>query len=247
VTAPLFFVSADRLAGAAAGAIFVLDGSEGRHAATVKRIGVGEQVLLADGGGHRAETIVEGVGPGELHLRVQAITLQPQPDSRFVLVQALAKGDRDEQAIEAATELGVDEVVPWQAARSVVIWRGDRAARSLRKWESIVLAAAKQSRRTRVPVVSEPASHQAVIQRIEEASLALVLHEEATLSLAGLELPPSGDVVLIVGPEGGISADELSAFVAAGAVMVRLGSNILRSSSAGPAALAVMSAAGRWR
>jgi 16S rRNA (uracil1498-N3)-methyltransferase len=247
VTAPLFFVSADRLAGAAAGTMFVLDGSEGRHATTVKRIGVGEQVLLADGVGHRAETIVEGVGPGELHLRVQAITLQPQPDSRFVLVQALAKGDRDEQAIEAATELGVDEVVPWQAARSVVIWRGERAARSLRKWESIVLAAAKQSRRTRVPVVSEPANQQAVIQRIGEAALALVLHEEAERALAGLELPSSGDVVLIVGPEGGISPDELSAFVAAGAVMVRLGSNILRSSSAGPAALAVMSAAGRWR
>jgi len=247
VTAPLFFVSADRLAGAAAGSTIVLDGSEGRHAATVRRVGVGEQVLLADGVGHRAETIVEGVGPGELHLRVQAITLQPQPDSRFVLVQALAKGDRDGQAIEAATELGVDEVVPWQASRSVVIWRGDRAARSLRKWESIVLAAAKQSRRTRVPVVSEPANHQAVIQRIEEASLALVLHEEATISLAGLELPSSGDVVLIVGPEGGISPEELSAFVAAGALVVRLGSNILRSSSAGPAALAVMSAAGRWR
>jgi len=247
VTAPLFFVSADRLAGAAAGSTVVLDGPEGRHGATVKRIGVGEQVLLADGMGRRAETIVEGVGPDELHLRVQAITLQPQPDSRFVLVQALAKGDRDEQAIEAATELGVDEVVPWQAARSVVIWRGERAARSLRKWESIVLAAAKQSRRTRVPVVSAPANHQAVIRRIEEAALALVLHEEAGMSLAGFELPPSGDVVLIVGPEGGITPEELSAFVAAGAVAVRLGSNVLRSSSAGPAALAVMSAAGRWR
>ena len=247
MTAPLFFVSADRLAGATPGSMIVLDGPEGRHGATVKRIGIGEQVLLADGVGHRADAIVENAGLRELHLRLQAITLQPQPDSRFVLVQALAKGDRDGQAIEAATELGVDEVVPWQAARSVVIWRGDRAARSLRKWESIVLAAAKQSRRTRVPVVSEPANHQAVIQRIEEASLALVLHEEATISLAGLELPSSGDVVLIVGPEGGISADELSAFVAAGAVAVRLGSNILRSSSAGPAALAVMSAAGRWR
>lgn len=247
MTAPLFFVSADRMAGAAPGSLIVLDGPEGRHGATVKRIGVGEQVLLADGVGYRAETVVESVGPGELHLRVQTVTLQPQPDSRFVLVQALAKGDRDEQAIEAATELGVDEVVPWQAARSVVIWRGERAARSLRKWESIVLAAAKQSRRTRVPLVSAPANHQAVIRRIQQASLALVLHEDAERALAGLELPPSGDVVLIVGPEGGISPDELRAFVAAGAVMVRLGSNILRSSSAGPAALAVMSAASRWR
>jgi 16S rRNA (uracil1498-N3)-methyltransferase len=247
VTAPLFFVSEDQLAGATSGSMVVLDGPEGRHGATVKRIGVGERVLLADGVGHRAEAVVEGVGPGELHLRLQAVTLQPQPDSRFVLIQALAKGDRDEQAIEAATELGVDEVVPWQAERSVVIWRGERAVRSLRKWEQIVLAATKQSRRTRIPSVSEPANHQGVIRRIEEATLALVLHEEAQLSLAGLELPTSGDVVLIVGPEGGISPVELSAFVGAGAVAVRLGANILRSSSAGPAALAVMSAAGRWR
>ena len=247
MTAPLFFVTADRLAGARPGSAFVLDGPEGRHGATVKRLGVGEQVLLADGVGHRAEAVVESVGAGELRLRLGAITLDPQPDSRFVLVQALAKGDRDEQAIEAATELGVDEVVPWQAQRSIVIWRDDRAAKSLRKWESIVLAAAKQSRRTRVPLVSDLANHRAVIQRIEEAALALVLHEEAQLPLAGLELPQSGDVVLIVGPEGGISPDELSAFVTAGALAVRLGPGVLRSSSAGPAALAVMSAAGRWR
>ena len=247
MTAPLFFVPADQLAGATPGSLYVLDGPEGRHGAKVKRIGVGERVLLADRVGRLAEAMVEGVGPGQLHLRVQAITLQPQPDSRFVLIQALAKGDRDEQAIEAATELGVDEVVPWQAARSVVVWRGERSARSLRKWESIVLAAAKQSRRARVPLVSEPANHQAVIRRVKDASLALVLHEEAVVSLAGRELPRFGDVVLIVGPEGGISSDELSDYVAAGAVAVRLGSTILRSSSAGPAALAVMSAAGRWR
>lgn len=246
MTAPLFFVSADQLAGARQGSVIVLDGPEGRHGATVKRIGVGEQVLLTDGAGHRVDAVVERVGVGELHLRVKVITQEPQPDSRFVLIQALAKGDRDEQAIEAATEVGVDEVVPWQAARSIVIWRGERAARSLRKWESVVLAATKQSRRTRVPLVSEPANSRAVIQRIEQAALALVLHEEAALPLAGLELPSSGDVLLIVGPEGGIGPDELSAFVAAGAVAVRLGPNVLRSSSAGPAALAVMSAAGRW-
>ena len=227
--------------------MIVLGGPEGRHGATVKRIGIGERVLLTDGIGHRAEAVVDSVGMGDLHLRLQAITQEPQPDSRFVLIQALAKGDRDEQAIEAATELGVDEVVPWQAARSIVIWRGERAARSLRKWESVVLAATKQSRRARVPLVSAPANHAAVIRRIEEAALALVLHEEATLPLAGLELPRSGDVLLIVGPEGGMAPDELSAFVSAGGVAVRLGPSILRSSSAGPAALAVMSAAGRWR
>ena len=247
MTAPLFFVSADQLAGITAGSEVILDGSEGRHGATVKRIGVGEQVLLTDGAGHRAEAVVESVGAGTLRLRLRAITQERQPGSRFVLIQALAKGDRDEQAIEAATELGVDEVVPWQAARSIVIWRGERAVRSLRKWESIVFAATKQSRRTRVPLVSEPADQAAVVARIEAAALALVLHEDAQQPLAGFELPPSGDVVVIVGPEGGVAPDELSAFLAAGAVSVRLGPNVLRSSSAGPAALAVLSAAGRWR
>ena len=247
MTAPLFFVAAAQLSGAAQGSVLVLGGPEGRHAATVKRIGIGEPVLLADGLGQRADVVVESVGVGELHLRVRAITHDPQPDPRFVLVQALTKGDRDEQAIEAATELGVDEVVPWQAIRSIVIWRGERVARSLRKWESVVLAATKQSRRAWVPLVSEPANQAGVISRIEEAALAVVLHEEAAVPLAGLELPPGGDVVLIVGPEGGISPDELSAFVGAGAVAARLGASVLRSSSAGPAAIAVMSAAGRWR
>lgn len=247
VTAPLFLVSADQLAAATQGSLIVLDGPEGRHGATVRRIGVGERIVLTDGIGHRVAAVVESAGAGTLSLRLEAIAYEPQPDSRFVLIQALAKGDRDEQAIEAATELGVDEVVPWQAARSIVVWRGERAARSLRKWESVVLAATKQSRRTRVPVVSDPADQAAVIRRIAGASLALVLHEEATLALAGIELPASGEVVLIVGPEGGVAPEELTAFVAAGAVAVRLGSNVLRSSSAGPAALAVISAAGRWR
>ena len=247
MTAPLFFVSADRLAGAAVGSELLLDGPEGRHGATVKRIGAGEQVLLTDGVGHRADAVVESVGVGELRLRVLQVALDRQPDSRLVLIQALAKGDRDEQAIEAATELGVDEVVPWQAARSIVIWRGERAVKSLRKWESVVLAATKQSRRARLPVVSRPVNQAAVIQRIESAALALVLHEEAKQPLAGIELPGSGDVLLIVGPEGGVAPEELAAFVAAGAVAVRLGPHVLRSSSAGPAALAVLSAAGRWR
>jgi 16S rRNA (uracil1498-N3)-methyltransferase len=247
VTAPLFFVSGDQLAGAGEGSRLVLDGPEGRHGATVKRLGVGEQVLLTNGLGTRAEAVVEAVGVGELQLRVSSVTQEAQPDSRFVLIQALAKGDRDEQSIEAATELGVDEVVPWQAARSIVIWRGERAAKSLRKWESVVLAATKQSRRARVPLVSEIASQADVVARIESAALALVLHEDARQPLAGMDLPRSGDVVVIVGPEGGVAPDELDAFVSAGAVAVRLGSNVLRSSSAGPAALAVMSAAIRWR
>jgi 16S rRNA (uracil1498-N3)-methyltransferase len=247
VTAPLFFVDPARLQGLTTGSVLVLDGPEGRHAATVRRLGVGEAVLVADGTGTRAHAVVEGVQRDELTLRLASLEQVPRPDPRFVLVQALAKGDRDEQAIESATELGVDEVVPWQAARSVVVWRGDRAAKAHRKWQLVVQAATKQSRRAITPEVSELASSRGVVRRITESALALVLHEEAATPLASVELPAHGDVLVVVGPEGGISPEELAAFVDAGAVSVRLGEHVLRSSSAGPAALAVLSAAARWR
>ncbi len=247
MTLPLFLVAPERLAGARVGGSVVLDGPEGRHAATVRRIGVGESVLLSDGRGTRATAEVVAAGKAELELAVTAVEEDPEPDLRLVLVQALAKADRDDQAIESATELGVDEVVPWQAARSIVVWRGDRAAKALRKWESVVTAAAKQSRRSRVPVVAEPVGQRALVERIRGSALALVLHEDATTPLAGQAVPDSGDVLVVVGPEGGISPEELSAFEEAGAVPVRLGSTVLRSSSAGPAALAVISAASRWR
>jgi 16S rRNA (uracil1498-N3)-methyltransferase len=225
----------------------LLDGPEGRHAATVRRIGVGESVLLSDGRGTRATASVVGAGKTELELEVTAVDEDPEPELRLVLVQALAKADRDDQAIESATELGVDEVVPWQASRSIVVWRGDRAAKALRKWELVVTAAAKQSRRSRVPLVAEPVGQRALVDRIRRSALALVLHEDATAPLAGQVLPATGDVLVVVGPEGGISPEELAAFEEAGAVSVRLGSTVLRSSSAGPAALAVLSAASRWR
>jgi len=247
VTLPLFLVAPERLAGIRVGGTVVLDGPEGRHAATVRRIGVGESVLLSDGRGTRATAEVVAAGKAELDLAVTAVEEDPEPALRLVLVQALAKADRDDQAIESATELGVDEVVPWQAARSIVVWRGDRAAKALRKWESVVTAAAKQSRRSRMPVVAQPVGQRALVERIRDSALALVLHEDAATPLAGQSLPDAGDVLVVVGPEGGISREELAAFEEAGAVAVRLGSTVLRSSSAGPAALAVLSAASRWR
>ena len=247
MTLPLFLVEPDRLAGVHVGATLVLDGPEGRHAATVRRIAAGESVLLSDGRGLRVTAEVTGAGRGELDLVVTAVEPEPEPATRFVLVQALAKADRDEQAVESATELGVDEVVPWQAGRSVVVWRGERGARARRKWEAVVTAAAKQSRRSRVPVVAEPVGAAALLDRVRRSTLALVLHEGATTPLAGHGIPEEGEVLLVVGPEGGITPEELTALQGAGAVPVRLGPQVLRSSSAGPAALAVLSAAARWR
>ncbi|HET8599586.1 MAG TPA: 16S rRNA (uracil(1498)-N(3))-methyltransferase [Segeticoccus sp.] len=247
MTAPLFLLEPGALDGLTAGASFTLDGAEGRHAATVQRLAPGELLLLADGAGLVATATVTAREQAALHLYVDVVERQPPPEPRFVLVQALAKGDRDEQAIEAATELGVDEVVPWQAERSVVVWRGDRADRAHAKWRKVVRAAAKQSRRARVPEVAPHARLRDVIPRLEAATLALVLHEDATEPLAGVELPDRGEVVVVVGPEGGITDTELAACTQAGARPVRLGHTVLRSSSAGPAALAVLSAAARWR
>jgi len=197
VSAALFLVEPEVLGAAEAGSLVVLDGAEGRHA-TVKRVTVGEPVLLSDGAGRLAEAVTEWAGPGEVRARVLAKRQVPEPSPRFVLVQALAKGDRDEQAVEAATELGVDEVVAWQASRSVVVWRGERAERSRRRWQQVVRAAAKQSRRSRVPPVSGPADQGDVIHRIVSADLAVVLHEEATDALAGVPLPAAGEVLVVV-------------------------------------------------
>lgn len=247
MSAPLFFTGPGQLAGIAVGERVLLDGPEGRHAADVSRIGIGEVVLLADGSGLLAQAEVVERRKGELDLRVDSVLAIAEPSPRFTLVQALAKGDRDLLAIEVGTELGVDAVVPWQAERSIVRWRGERVAKSHRKWEQTVLAATKQARRPRVPDVADLADRQAVVERIGEADLALVLHEEATTPLAGFDLPDDGDVLLVVGPEGGISPEETEAFVDAGARTVRLGSTVLRTSTAGAAAIALLSSRTRWR
>ena len=247
MTLPLHLLAPEVLAGRGAGDTVVLDGPEGRHAATVRRTRLGERLLLTDGAGLRVEGEVVSVGTGTLELRVVSVARDPEPSPRLVLVQALAKHDRDDQAVEAATECGVDEVVPWQASRSVVQWRGERGEKARRKWDAVLVAATKQSRRTRRPVLAPTASTADLARRVAGAAAAYVLHEDARVPLATVTLPDAGDVVLVVGPEGGVSPEELAVLEAAGAVAVRLGSTVLRSSSAGPAALAVLSAMSRWR
>ncbi|PRY63702.1 16S rRNA (uracil1498-N3)-methyltransferase [Knoellia remsis] len=243
----LYLVAAGTLDGVAVGDVVELDGPEGRHAATVKRTQPGEGVRLADGMGRVVTGEVVAVERDRLGVRVEEVGDEAEPSPRFVLVQALAKGDRDDQAIEAATELGVDEVVPWQAARSIVQWRGDRGQKAWRKWDSVLLAATKQSRRARRPVLSPVVTTAELAGRIAAGGTAYVLHEDGTEPLPAQPLPADGDVLVVVGPEGGIAPEELDVLAGAGARVVRLGNTVLRSSSAGPAALAVLSAAARWR
>jgi 16S rRNA (uracil1498-N3)-methyltransferase len=239
MTAALFFVDAAALAAER----IVVDGAEGRHAADVRRLRVGERVDVGDGGGRLAHGVVVTVGRGRIEVDVESRTETVAPSPRFVVVQALAKGGRDLDAVEAMTEVGVDQIVVWAAERSVA----KPTDKTLAKWSATAREAAKQSRRAWIPQVTGPLSTGEVCTRIESVALAVALHEEATQPLASLPLPGSGDVQLIVGPEGGLSADEVASFAAAGAHICRLGDSVLRTSTAGVAALSALSTQNRWR
>lgn len=240
MTAPLFLL-ADL-----SDDVLVLSGPEGRHAATVRRVRVGEAVDLADGHGTRAHCTVAGLGLDTVQLRVLSREVEPQPWPRLVLVQAIAKGDRGELAVELATEVGIDEVVPWSAERCVVKWEGARGEKALARWRSTAREAAKQSRRARHPVVHGWLDTPALVSRMVGATT-LVLHELASAALASVALPAVGEVLLVVGPEGGITDRELAQLGAAGGQPVRLGGSVLRTSTAGAAAASVVSArTARW-
>jgi 16S rRNA (uracil1498-N3)-methyltransferase len=244
VSAPLFLVDV-----LPAGDSFTLTGPEGHHAATVQRLRAGEALILADGKGAIATAEVTAVGRGSVEVILGERTYASAPDPRLVVVQGIAKGDRGELAVQAMTEIGVDEIVPWAASRSVTQWRGDRGVKAREKWASTAREAAKQARRAWLPSVGgDPdCSTKQIASRLADASAAFVLHEEATERLVTAALPDDGEIVLVVGPEGGISDAERDAFLEAGATAVRLGPSVLRTSTAGVAALAVLSARlGRW-
>lgn len=246
--ASLFHVSTDQLVATSAGEYIKLTGDEGYHAATVQRIKVGDAVLLADGEGRLAHgTVVEVPAKDEVLIEVVAITVAPPPQPRVVVVQALPKGDRGELAVDMLTEVGVDVIVPWAAQRCVAQWKGDKEAKGVEKWRTAAREAAKQSRRARTPQITNLASTKDVVRLITETPHAWVLHEDGDIRLSGISVPLQGDLLLVVGPEGGVSPEELEQFAEAGAQVVRLGPTVLRTSTAGTVAAGiVMSRTTRW-
>ena len=236
------------LEGVAVGAVVEVTGDEAHHAVAVRRLRVGEQVVLTDGEGRSVTGAVTTTGKRVFGVEVASVASVERPSPAFTVVQALPKGDRGELAVEVLTEVGVDVVVPWAAARSVAVWKGERAVKSHAKWQATAREAGKQSRRSWLPTVSPLASTDAVRDLVAAADLAVVLHEDASVPLAGVEVPGSGRIVVVVGPEGGIAPDELAALESAGAVTVRLGDEVLRTSTAGVVAVAaLLSRTDRWR
>jgi 16S rRNA (uracil1498-N3)-methyltransferase len=225
----------------------LLTGAEGRHAGAVRRLRPGERIDVGDGAGLVAECVVVAHSGAGLELAVQARRVVPRPDPLITIVQAIPKGDRGELAVEEMTEVGVDRIVPWAAARCVPVWRAERGARSLARWRTTAREAAKQSRRAWIPEVTELASTPDVTQLLTKAACAIVLEPGAAQSLGQLTSPESGDLAVIVGPEGGITDEENEAFRAAGATPAGLGPTVLRTSTAGTVAAAVLlSRSARW-
>lgn len=257
MTAPVFLANqlVPALSDIEVGQSCRLSGPEAHHAAAVIRLEIGESYDLVDGQGRRVSCRVTATSKTELIGEATAVVVEPVPVPLLGLVQGLAKGGRDEQAVEAAVEIGVDKVIPWQADRSISRWSGPKIAKGQQKWENLAQAAAKQSRRAFWPTVANVANTKelaALIAEKETEILALILHEEAASPLVtaledyARETSPA-EIWVIVGPEGGISADEVALLREAGAHPVKLGANILRSAHAGPAALAVLTAQlGRW-
>lgn len=257
MTAPLFHLQPGSLDAAEPGSVLVLDGPEGHHAATVMRIGAGEQIQLSDTQYRRVGGVVLSAESGELRVEVQEVQDEPAVLPRLVLVQALAKDKRDLQAVESATELGIDAIIPWDAERSVAKWKAGREAKKHAEWTNTVRSAAKQTRRTSIPEVWELHSTTQYLKHLRNESTVgvVVLHESEDVSLhqalqdlhlLGSAAPPL-ELHLVVGPEGGISDREIADLAGAGAKTARLGRNVLRSSTAGPAAIAgTQLLLGRW-
>ncbi len=236
--------------------MFTLAGPEGRHAATVRRLRPGESVDVTNGYGAGLECAVVAVRRDEIDCAVRRRVDATAPRPRLVVVQALAKGDRGERAVEMLTEVGVDEIVPWSAARSVVRWEGERGARARERWVRAAAEASKQSHRLHWPVVGALVGAAELTRRVASAALAVVLHEQAGDPLVGLarldataaaQTGPAAEILLVVGPEGGIADAEVEALRQAGAAVARLGPTVLRTSTAGVVASSVVLAdLGRW-
>jgi len=222
------------------GSLVELDGPEGKHAVQVRRMRQGEAIQLSDGKGLRVRGTVAQLTGSTLKFEVLEVIKEEMPSRRITLVQALAKGDRDELAIQAATELGVMGIIPWQASRSISRWDGPKIAKGKARWQQIVSEAAKQSLRAFTPEVKNIVDTKELAALVSSFELVLVLDTSATRSIGEARIPSSGTIALVVGPEGGIEQSELDALEAAGAKLVSLGANVLRTSTAGPALIAAL-------
>jgi 16S rRNA (uracil1498-N3)-methyltransferase len=223
-----------------------VSGDEAHHAIKVLRINVSEEILISDGAGNWVRASVENIEKKTFTAKVLERGFQPEKSPRLIVVQGLPKSDRVKDAIEILVESGVDQIIPWQADRSISKWQKD----SLDKWQSAAVAATKQSRRYRKPEIIDGLSLSQLLEIESENSAVLVMHESATTKLSEVvtsKFAGMSEIIIVIGPEGGISESELTVLEGAGAHIVGLGPEVFRSAHAGGAALSAVSALiGRW-
>lgn len=228
----------------AVGQYALVDGDEGFHAATVRRIRPGEALVLSDGTGTLARCQVAETSKREFSALVLERWTAARPSPAVTVVQGIPKSERSELAVELATEAGADDFLAWQAERCVARWDGERAEKGLRRWRAVARSAARQSRRPYIPDVGGPISTSAlaalVADRVGAGGLVLALHESADRPLAELPVAQADSITLIVGPEGGISDGELDVLTRSGATAVRLGPTVLRTTTAAAVALGAL-------
>lgn len=234
------------------GDIGTLDGPEGKHAATVRRVRPGERLIVADGRGIGVAAEVISVDKGTLDYRVLDRFVDEPARPTVTVVQGLPKSERSELAVDLATEAGVETIVPWQAGRCVARWDTGKAAKGVARWRAVATAAAKQSRRLTIPQVTDlhsTADVVALVRRVVTGGgCALALHEAGAVAIGSLNLRERTEIVLIIGPEGGLSDDETEAFAAAGATPTVLGPTVLRTSTTAAVALGAIGVlTDRWK
>lgn len=231
---------ADDLADAAVGLTIDVVGAEARHMSVVRRLGPGDVVDVVDGRGRRVTGGIVAASPQEVTIRVDLLADELAADPALTVVQALIKGERAERAVESLTEVGVDVIVPWAAQRCVVEWDQRRVERGLARWRASAAAASKQARRSWDPIIRPPVTTPEVLALVASADLALVLDADADLPLARVTVPQAGRIVVVVGPEGGLTPEEIASLTQAGAAPARLGPTVLRAATAGTVAAAVL-------
>jgi 16S rRNA (uracil1498-N3)-methyltransferase len=235
----LFFV--DQIS---SGSTQELSGDEGHHAVKVMRLQFGEQIKIADKLGNWVSGAITEVGKKSLKIdiseRGNAEHLKPE----LILVQAVTKSDRTKEMLELLTVAGADQIIPWQAQRCISKWKSD----STDKWLTTIKESAKQARRVKLPVLSDAVTTNQLVKLFQAEDQIIVLHESAQLNLSQFKfVEKTKRIFIIIGPEGGISEDEIAQLTSAKAVVVRMGENVLRSAHAGFAALSgIQTLIGRW-
>ena len=220
-----------------------VDGDEAHHGVNVLRLKTSEEVKISDGVGNWGVGTVSQVNKKSFTVEILDRGFEPASKQRVVVVQAILKNDANKEAVDFLTQVGADEIIPWQSQHSI----GKFDDKSLSKWQSAARESSRQSRRVRIPVISNAYSTENLISKIKGLQNIFVLHESADNRLSQIEINQEADVILIVGPEGGLSEIEVNTFVTAGAKIVRLGESVLRAANAGAAAASVvMSRTGKW-